>query len=251
MIKYYEINESGCSVRCKVCCEEPRAVRRAVIFGHGFGGHKDNRAAERFAEKYLAKKKGSAVVMFDWPCHGTDGRKKLLLGDCAEYLGLVIADTKRRYQTDKLYAYATSFGAFLFLRYIADHGDPFRRIALRCPALPMHEVITKTIMTAEDLEKLEAGKPALVGFDRKIRIDREFLEALREADVTKLDYLDEAEKILIIHGTKDEIVPIGAVRKFADDNLIEFIEAENADHRFQDPKIMDLAIAEIIKFFEA
>ena len=115
----------------------------------------------------------------------------------------------------------------------------------------MHEVITNTIMTAEDLEKLEAGKPALVGFDRKIRIDREFLDDLRRADVTKLDYLDEAEKILIIHGTKDEIVPIGAVKKFADDNLIEFIEAENADHRFQDPKIMDLAIAEIIKFFEA
>ena len=53
----------------------------------------------------------------------------------------------------------------------------------------------------------------------------------------------------ILHGTKDEIVPIGSVESFADEQLMEFEPVENADHRFQDPKIMDLAISRILKFY--
>jgi hypothetical protein len=45
MEKLFDINESGYSVRCKLYCSSVNAVKRAVIFGHGFGGHKDNKAA--------------------------------------------------------------------------------------------------------------------------------------------------------------------------------------------------------------
>ena len=47
MEKYFDINEAGCSVRCKLYADDPRAVRHAVIYGHGFSGHKDTRAAAR------------------------------------------------------------------------------------------------------------------------------------------------------------------------------------------------------------
>jgi dipeptidyl aminopeptidase/acylaminoacyl peptidase len=57
--------------------------------------------------------------------------------------------------------------------------------------------------------------------------------------------------MIILHGTKDEVIPFEDSAKFADDNVIEFVPVQNADHRFTDPKTMDLAIHTIITFFEA
>jgi hypothetical protein len=55
--------------------------------------------------------------------------------------------------------------------------------------------------------------------------------------------------MLILHGTKDEVVPFADSQSFADSSLIEFIPVENADHRFQNPKQMDEAIKQIQTFF--
>ena len=250
MEKYFNINEDGCSIRCKIYQNQPGSLNWVVLYGHGFGGHKDTRAAEKFAGKLLSKHKDAAVLAFDLPCHGEDGRKKLLLEDCDQYIGLVTAYVQKELHVDRICVYATSFGGYLFLKYIHDHGNPYSRIALRCPAVPMDQVIRKNLLSAEDEEKLEKGKPVLIGFDRKVKIDRAFLDSLKEADISKLDFTDYADDILILHGTKDEVVPFDFVQTFADENVIEMIPVENADHRFQDPKRMDLAISEIIRFLE-
>ena len=64
------------------------------------------------------------------------------------------------------------------------------------------------------------------------------------------DYIDYADDLLIIHGTKDEIIPFEVSAEFADRNVIELIPMENGDHRFTDPRIMDFAIHTIIEFIE-
>lgn len=249
MIKNFEINSSGVNIRCRVYSEKGAAVRKAVIFGHGFCGHKDNKAAERYADHVLKKHKDAAVITFNWPCHGDDVKKKLTLSDCSNYLSLVIRDTAEKYPGAELYGYATSFGGYLFLRYIHEFGTPFVKTALRCPAVNMYGVMINTIMSGDDAEKLRKGKDAAVGFDRKIMVSQAFLDELRENDIREYDYLDLAESILILHGTKDEVVPITDSQTFADNNLIEFIPVQNADHRFQDPKTMDEAIRHIQNFF--
>ena len=81
-------------------------------------------------------------------------------------------------------------------------------------------------------------------------IGPDFLESLRENDIAELDYSEMADSILILHGTKDEIVPEGSVRAFAEKNGIEYIPVERADHRFMDPKLMDLAIEYIQMFLD-
>ena len=78
MVKYIDINRPGYSVKCKVYCDAFRDAEHVIVFAHGFGGHKDNKAAERFAQTALSKIKKAAVFVFDWPCHGSDVRKKLL-----------------------------------------------------------------------------------------------------------------------------------------------------------------------------
>lgn len=251
MHKYFDINESGYSIRCKLYCADVHKISKAVIFGHGFGGHKDNKAAEKFAAKLISKHKEFGIITFNWPCHGDDARKNLHLGECDTYLTLVLEYVSREFHAEEIYGYGTSFGGYLFLKYIADHGkNPFRRLALRCPAITIYDSMINRIMSADDYDKILKGKPVLVGFDRKIRIEKPFLDELQAADVTKNDYIDYADDLLIIHGTKDEVIPFDKSAEFADQNVIEFVPMVNGDHRFTDPKIMDLAIHTIIEFFE-
>jgi uncharacterized protein len=249
MEKYFEINKNGHNVRCKLYYGKNSDIEKAVLFVHGFAGHKDNGAAQKFAERLLSKYKGIALITFNLPCHGDDVKKKLTLPDCMTYIYIVADYIKSGLGVREIYSYATSFGGYLVLKYITEHENPFKKIALRCPAVNMAEVLTRSIMKNDELDKLLKGKNVQVGFDRKIEISRQFLSELEESDIQKINYLDYADDILILHGTKDEVVPIEAVRRFADDNLIEFIPVENADHRFQNPACMEIATKKVIDFF--
>ncbi len=244
----YTVSKNGYNVSCKLCFEDRKAIPGVVLYGHGFGGHKDNRAAERFAQRALDKLK-LATVTFNWPCHGDDVRKKLRLEDCDGYLTAVIEDIRERYGAPRLFGYATSFGGFLFLKYLSEHKNPFEKLALRCPSIDHYRVQTERIMTPEELEKLQKGKEVPVGFDRKITLDRTYLDEIRAVDLSRRDFTPYMDDVLLLHGRKDEIVPFEMVQSFADEQLMELIPFENADHRFQDPRSMDEAIKAILDFF--
>ena len=249
-IKHLSINKAGCSIRCKLYYSDLGSVSEAVVCCHGFGGSKENKSAERLAQKALAKKKNVALLAFDWPCHGEDARKKLTLEDCDQYLTLAIDHAQNELGAQTLNAYATSFGGYLTLKYVSEHGNPFERIALRSTAVRMHEVFENSVLTEKDRGLLAKGKDVEAGFHRKLRIGSAFLDSLRAADITKRDYVPLSDRILMIHGTKDELVPIGPVRAFAEDNIIPFIPIENADHMFVDPEKLDEAVNEILQFFQ-
>ena len=248
MEKYFSINKNKFSVRCKLYCDDIKNVQTAIIFIHGFCGHKDNGAAEKLAKHVLQKNKGVLVLCFNLPCHGDDARKKLVLDECGEYIKIVISYVKERWNPSKLYANATSFGGYLLLRFIAGEGNPFDKIALRCPAVTMYDVITNTIISEDELQKLKSGKSVSVGFDRKIEITSEFLNELRENDITKNDYKEVADRMLIVHGQADEVVPFSSSKEFAQKNNIAFVPVEGADHRFLDPFKMNFAIMRMIEF---
>lgn len=248
MERYFEINENGHNIRCKLYCRDIRNIGRVVLFCHGFGGHKDNASAARFGEWLISKYKNTALVTFNLPCHGDDVKKKLVLEDCLTYLELVTGYLRDTYSED-LYGYATSFGGYLTLLYLIRKGNPFRRIVLRSPALNMHEALTCAIMTEENRQLLAKGREAQVGFDRKIPVTAAFVEEVEKEDVRKYDYLDWAENMLILHGTKDEIIPYRESQQFSEDKLVELIPIEDADHRCRDPKKMDQVIKSILTFF--
>ena len=226
--KYFNINTAGNSIRCKLYFADLKAVKRVVLCVHGFTGHKDNKAVERFADYVL---------------------KKHTLADCDAYITLVTAYIRERFKPEQLFVYANSFGGYQILKYIAEHGDPFDKIALRCPAVNMYQSMAERIVKPEEQRALARNKPIEVGFDRKVRITRSFLEEVKAADITQWDFRPLAENILILHGTADEIVPYEAVRAFAEKNDIRFVSVENADHRFVDPLKMDLVIKHITELF--
>ena len=237
--KYFEINTPGVNIRCKAYSKEKSTVEKAVVCCTGFAGHKDNLATRRFAEKLLSKHKDVMVLVFNWPAHGDDVKKKLVLDDCMNYLDLVIHEAQKR--AGQIYTYATSFGGYLVLKYVSEHDNLFQKIVLRCPAVNMYDVLTGTIIKTDEYEHIMKGKDSLVGFDRKIVVTRSLLDDLKANDIRQRDFLDYSESILILHGTADEVVPFADSRDFAENNLIEFIPVEGADHRFQNPVHMSLA----------
>jgi len=249
--KYFDINEQGLSIRCKLYYgRDFRQIPNVVIATYGFGGNKDNHAVSKFAEKIISKYKGFGVICFDWPCHGKDARNKLLPVECLTYLELVNGYAKSELKAEHLYNYSSSFGAYITLRDLHEQGvSPYRKIALRCPAVKMYEAIWSHV-TPDDEGRLNKGKEIIRGFDRKIKLTKEFFEDLKDHDVSQYEYFDFADDILLVHGTKDEMVPIAEVEAFSDNNVIELIQIENADHPFSNPDYMDLAIGKMVEFFD-
>ena len=165
MHKRFMIHEGQYNIPCLLYSDGGSAFDRIIICCHGFAGHKGNAAMKRFADYVLSRHKNLAVLCFDWPCHGKDDRKKLRLEDCITYLDLVIRYAETELAAKDLYLYATSFGGYLALLYIAERGNPFQKLALRCPAVNMYEVLASGIMTEEDKIQLSKGKSVLIGFD--------------------------------------------------------------------------------------
>lgn len=249
MHRYFDISGRGHRVRCKLYCRSEENIRRVVIFGHGFGGHKDNGAAEKFAKRLTAAHEDAALITFNWPAHGDDDGQTLHLEDCLDYLALVVDHARQTYNPAALCSYATSFGGYLTLMYIHTRENPFEKIALRCPAVNMYDVLTGAIMSPEELARLQKGESVPVGFDRKVTTDPPLLRALQSCDIQTWDFRDQAGSLLILHGSADEIVPFAASRAFAERNSIAFIPVEGADHRFREAEHMEEAIRHILAHF--
>ncbi|HDL5699233.1 TPA: alpha/beta fold hydrolase [Mannheimia haemolytica] len=247
MEKRFEINEQGLSIRCKLFYEkELQQIENVVIVLHGFGSSKELKSNTKFGERLSSKYKGYAALAFDFPCHGDDARKKLSVEESITYLQLVINYAKTSLNAKNLYAYGTSFGGYLTLKYLAEKGNPFRKIALRAPAVQIYHSLMNRL-SEEERQKLAKGREILWGFDRQMKISQAFFDEL--TDITQNDYLDYAEQMLILHGTEDEMVSLSTSQQFADNNVIELIPIEGADHAFSNPKLMDIAIGKIVEFF--
>ncbi len=247
--KNFDINEEGTSIRCKIMSDgKSRSFDRVVICTHGYGSSKDVANISRFADKYLAKHGNDAVIAFDWPCHGKDCRKKLELSECMEYLSLIVKYARETLGAKTIFNYSVSFGGYLTLKYIAENGNPFAKIALRAPGLRMHDLMLKNVKES-DLDKLEKGREVEIGYERKMKVDKSLFEDLAKSDVRGYEYFDWADSMLVIHGTKDERVPIEDSKEFCESNVIEFVPVEGADHPFRNPKMMDAAIHTVIEFF--
>ena len=112
----------------------------------------------------------------------------------------------------------------------------------------MYETMYSRIPDA-DKTKLQKGKEIQVGFERKMKVDQAFFDDLKSFCPLDHEYFDFADAMLILHGTKDEMVPFEDAKDFAENNVIEFIPVEGANHPFQNPNHMALAIHKIIEFF--
>ena len=236
-IKYFDITQSALSIKCKLYSMDAHRFSHVVISVHGFGGSKDNNATQKLAETLLPVHKDAAILSFDLPCHGSDVKQKLDLEDCSRYLDTVVQYAGETLQAEHLLGFATSFGGYLLLKHLHDKGNPFDKILLRCPAVSMYDILLRDIEKSGQAALLPK-KDAVLGFDRKIRIPARFLDQLRENDLNQWDFSEFTDSLLILQGTKDELVSHDMVEAFANAKGIDFLSIENADHRFREPSKM-------------
>jgi len=178
------VTGNGVSICGKVYREARQAERPerppVILSGHGFGGDKDSKTTLKLAEEVLMRRKDALVVAFDWPCHGADSRTKLNLTECDAYLREMVRYAKEELHAARVYYHGVSYGAYLALRYIKNGEDPFSRIVLRSPALTIRETIYEKLIGEKERQLLEKGKPVQIGFGRKMKMTKEFLDQLEE-----------------------------------------------------------------------
>jgi len=221
-----------------------------VICCHGFAGSKNSSSTMTLAEHLSSKYKYTIVLSFDWPCHGKDVSEELTLERCDAYLTKVIEYARKCSPQAKLYANGTSFGGYLLLKYIADHGNPFKKVVLRSTAVTMHDILVNTIMNADDRNAIANGEVVKPGFDVKIPVTASFVDSLADADIRKNDYRNFQSDILMIHGTDDEIVPYSDAADFAEKQGITLHTVTGADHRFSEQNHKENAITRACEFFD-
>lgn len=222
-IKKTEITLDDHSIPCKEFLPEGE-VKLAVLGVHGFGGDKESSVLRALAAQL--EPMGGALFCFDFPCHGESSTPDNMLSVdiCRRDLLAAADEVRRRFPDAEKGIFATSFGGYITMQCL-DLLKDFR-IVLRSPAVTMAESFLTII---PDQEAFFRNGSALCGFERKMLLSTAFYDDLRKHTVPL-----PGRPVLIIHGTKDDIVPFSAVSAMAEQSeFITLCPIEGADHRFK------------------
>ena len=225
-IKYYELSEIY-EIPLKHFLPEG-AVTGFITAVHGLGGDKESSAIEALAERMTAR--GFAVTAFDLPAHGTskaDGY--FCTANCCLDLTAVFEHACRLYpEAERKAIFATSFGGYVALNSM-DALPADVRLVLRAPAVDMRATFERLLPVTLD-EYKRAGFVKM-GFERRFNVPYTFYSELCEKDISRTDMQRE---MLIIHGSKDDIVLPEHTARFCEANPKARLEIiEGAGHRFK------------------
>lgn len=210
----------------------PTRFEEIIIACHGFGGDKESSAIELLAQE--ANKKNIGVIAFDFPAHGESEVEGdfFTLDNCISDLEAVEEYIREKYKNvNKIDIFATSYGAYITLLKIIRNDDNYNKIILRAPAIEMGNIF-KDYLLKEDINKFLERGFAILGFERNIKITKEFYLELEKNKIIEL--YDKRKEMLIIQGDEDNVAPLK--------DTIEFVNAINnvilkilkgADHRMK------------------
>ncbi len=237
----FEIQSDKYAVPCKLY--EPEITPQLVVIGvHGFAGDKESSVLSALAQSLCDR--NSALVCFDFPAHGKSGAEDsaLSVSNCKNDLEKVIGYVKNRYPHSRYGIFATSYGGYITLLSMPRLSD--FSIVLRAPAVYMDKVFTQKLIPVSEAEFISNGG-AQLGFERQMFVSSSFLDELKNNPVG-----DIKSPLVIIHGTKDDIVSYQDIEDFCKKNEnIKLIPIKNADHRFKKTGEIDLIIKNAMEWY--
>lgn len=244
-VKYFEIHNRY-TIKCKAYLPSNGDVTAVILGVHGFAGDKESSMLYELAKAMEAN--GGALICFDFPAHGESpqGEKDLTVENCISDLMAVAGWIEDRYPTAEKIVFATSFGGYISL--LCAHRLKGYRMVLRAPAVTMPNVLLESVLkvTSEQFGSMGAVE---CGFERRIMLPYSFYEDLIRYNPYNMSC---ESPILVIHGSKDDIVPIEDVIGFCRDRKnIELVVIENADHRFKKNGEIERIVCETTRFIEA
>lgn len=225
-------------IKCKQFVPEI-PIKRIIIGVHGFAGDKDSSVLSRLAHE--CEPDGTSLICFDFPVHGESpvDETELNADNCKKDLLFVFSYAKEQYPEAEICIFATSFGGFITLLCADKLKDV--PLVLRAPAVTMPKVLVENVLKT-DVESFRKAKYLTCGFERKMTLPFSFYEDLLEHE-KKISRVI-TNKVCIIHGTADDIVPLEDVVSFSErcDNITLRL-IEGADHRFKKDGELDRVIA--------
>ena len=208
--------------------EPDSEVKGFIVAVHGFGGDKESSAIKALAERMT--KRGHAVIAFDLPGHGESRADEYFCtANCCLDLAKIFTHSCDLYpDTDKKAVFATSFGGYITLLSLDTLPEDVC-IVLRAPAVDMRSAFER--MLPVTIEEYKRTGFVQMGFERKLNVPYQFYATLCENDISQTDMQRE---LLIIHGSRDNIVLPEHISRFCKANPKARLELiEKADHRFK------------------
>jgi len=203
-----------------------------VVLVHGFGQTKSKRSLVRLAR--LLEKEGVAVFRFDFSgCGDSEGElENTTLKRQIEDLDAIIKGIFKQVNLDsrRMAFVAESLGCVVSTLYYKNHSDiSLKTMVFWTPAFCQKKLIP--IWNSEEQLKEWKKKGYLIVKDKKMG-----LEYLKENE--NKDYSSLLSKIhlpiLILHGKKDEVVPLKFSEKLAEKYKNIRLVKLNTDHKFED-----------------
>ena len=112
-----------------------------------------------------------------------------------------------------------------------ENPDVFRRTVLRSPALRMDKIF-RTLIGEISFGRLQSGESLELGFERKMVLNKSFYDSLTRNNAFN-PVPKYTERIMILQGDADDVVPPEDTRLYADRNHIAVEWFPGTDHRYK------------------
>jgi hypothetical protein len=177
---------------------KPTDALKGVVVGiHGFSGSQNSQVLLMLGDALAAK--GYALITFDLPCHGDHQKEERLslevcfdaVAQAVHYAQSMGADTS---------IFATSFGAYLTLLYLARTKATLAHVILRAPAVYMAESFDVLLKEKGYAQEQEVWQ---MGHEYPLYVDGKFVLDLKANALENLTFEGEVH---VIQGQRDTIV---------------------------------------------
>lgn len=220
MTKFVIEKENGQCIPC--IADIPDNCTKIVILIHGLSSSKESENAS-YMMKYFAEK-GMGAIAYDQPGHGAEdaANESLLLKNCLGSLSSVEKYLTENYPDAEICYFASSFGGYVLGIYLARKLNSGRKAFMRCAAVIFPQMIVGDVHAEPDPEAMKflntQGYIDAVVDGQNVRFLKEFLEELKANSMIDIynEALPENAEFLFVHGEKDPVVPVNAVKAFAE-----------------------------------
>lgn len=216
-----------------------------IVMAHGFAGTKNNRGNSTLSELLNLKK--VSTFRFDFYGHGdSDGKfEDITVSEGVNDVICAISFLKKQ-GYKKIGLMGSSFGG-ICSTIAASKSPELFVLALKSPVSDYPEVESGR-KTKKDISDWKKTGFAVYDKEKNLNLNYSFYE-----DITKLDVYKDAEKIkiptIIVHGDKDEIVPVTQSFKLVKSiKTSKLVVVKGANHRYEDKKDFDTVIKLISEF---
>ena len=219
---------------------------------HGFGSSKESFMAKMLLEQL--PQRGIGAIAFDHPAHGesaVDGAFLRIKNSITD-LGAAEAHARTIAPEAEIVYFASSFGAYVTLIYLAGQKRSKRRAFLRSAAVSMPRFIERRL-TQEQKESLESAGELILdkekyGYIRDLKVTSGFFDDLEKHDVFSL-WSEGQAKLHMVHGDADVTIPLSDAREFAEKFNVPLTVIPDGDHQLSIPGAPEQVLSLATDFF--